>query len=134
VKAGLILAGLLFFIGAARADTTFYGAWYTVWKPGPEAKDSGGATIILRGDITNPENETGLATISATVNAHGAAITFNGRWTRARNHSLRVEFGPDKPTENGTLSWHGAVNLNSGQCSGSWIGVGARGRFQTRRQ
>lgn len=134
MKAGLILLGLLSVISAAQADATFYGAWYTVSKADAGAKDSGGATIVLRGDVTNPQLEAGDATISAVVNARGFAITFRGRWIRGSGNALRVEFGPERPTNDGQLSWHGSANLVSGQCADTWADDHARGRFQTKRQ
>jgi len=112
-----------------RADSVFYGAWYTtVQLAKGENKDSGGLTMILRGDITSPG--TGSATINTVVNVRGTVIAFQGTWQHVSSNVVTVQIGvPSTPPV-----WRGRINLVNGQCSGTWRLDYAAGRFQATRQ
>lgn len=129
MKARGVLAGLLLFTFSTFADTTFYGAWYTTAKFIPGPRDSGGATIVLKGDLAAAS---GVATIYATVNARGTFIQFTGTWQHLGVNFYRVQLGSARPGDNGQLAWRGVFNAARGQLTGNWAGDGARGRFQTR--
>jgi hypothetical protein len=129
MKATGVVLGLFLCAFSTFADTTFYGAWYTTAKYVPGTRDSGGATIVLKGDLAAAS---GVATIYATVNARGTFIQFSGTWRHLGVKSYRVQFGSARPGDNGQLAWRGVFNAARGQLTGSWAGDGARGRFQTR--
>src|SRR4051812_40001926 len=116
----------------SHADSTFYGAWYTVSQTGAVAKDSGAAVIVLQGNV-DAEVGDGVAIIRATVNSRGTTIITRGTWSRVNSRVVSIQIGT-ADYASGQLTWKGKFNTNTGQCSGTWRGERERGRFLTKRE